>query len=67
MSVKVELVKIRTTFELRGGRPSKFPAKILSTVASSRGILSLGARVDQEGEEMLLVLPGFSWILEMKS
>ena len=26
--------------ELRGGRSSRFPAKILSTVASSRGILS---------------------------
>ena len=28
----------KTTFELRGGNPSKFPANILSTVSSSRGI-----------------------------
>ena len=35
MSVKVELVKILTILELTGGRSTKLPAKILSTVFSS--------------------------------
>ena len=33
---------IKSTFELRGGNPSRFPAKILSTVSSSRGIACSG-------------------------
>ena len=41
MSVKVELVNIRTTLELRGGRVSRVPAKIRSTVASSLGMFLL--------------------------
>lgn len=35
LPVKVELVKIRTIFELTGGKDSKEPAKIKSTVLSS--------------------------------
>ena len=35
ISVKVELVKIRTIFELTGGRSIRLPAKIRSTHASS--------------------------------
>ena len=40
MSVKVELVKMRTTLELSGGRFSRHPEKILSTASSSLGAMS---------------------------
>ena len=35
MSVNVELVKMRTIFELTGGKSVRLPEKILSTVFSS--------------------------------
>ena len=35
-------IEQKNTFELRGGNPSKFPANILSTVSSSRGIAFSG-------------------------
>ena len=43
--MKKKNLEQRKTFELRGGNPSKFPANILSTVSSSRGIACSAKRI----------------------
>ena len=54
MSVKVELVKIRTTLELSGGKFSRQPENILSTASSSLGAMSWPQRVKCETETVTL-------------
>ena len=52
MSVKVELVKMRTTLELSGGRFSRHPEKILSTASSSLGAMSCRSeQTEQPGHQ----------------
>ena len=61
MSVKVELVNIRTTLELRGGRVSRVPAKIRSTVASSLGMFDNQETILPGVDARLYCQPSSCW------